>query len=543
MMGISAFLKESQMKKLRQYVINLILPILGYGAVTGVLTATLVAVYKWCAKHIIEFSMEGYDYLRGHLYLLAIVLPALFGLAWLLQWSYKKWPSVRGGGIPTSIGFLRGLISFRWLRNIVGVFALSLTSFLVGVPLGNEGPSVQMGTSVGKAALAPFGKKQKAWGRYAMTGGACVGFTAATGAPISGVMFAVEEAHERISPMILLIATVSVVFGRITTELISPLLGISVMLFPEMELLAMGIQDMWIPVVVGVASGLAAVLFLKYYRMVRNFAQKTLGKVKSVYKFFAIFLLTLAFGLVSSSFISTGHELILGLFEGHIALYMIALILLVRATLTLFANVNGVTGGIFLPTLAIGALVAGLIAEVLVDGLGLSPEYYSLILVLGLVACIAGMMKMPITAIVFAVEALSCYHNILYVIIVVTAAFMVTELFGAHSINESVLKARVEEHLAGKDRKVMEAFVKVQDGAFAVEKQIRDIFWPANLFVLSVKKNPQAQAVVDEHGGKVLHAGDTLHVRFVTYDLQKTKEDILAIVGEQELETQETMNV
>ena len=120
---------------------------------------------------------------------------------------------------------------------------------------------------------------------------------------------------------------------------------------------------------------------------------------------------------------------------------------------------------------------------------------------------------------------------------------MVTELFGAHSINESVLKARVEEHLAGKDRKVMEAFVKVQDGAFAVEKQIRDIFWPANLFVLSVKKNPQAQAVVDEHGGKVLHAGDTLHVRFVTYDLQKTKEDILAIVGEQELETQETMNV
>ena len=137
------------MKKLIQYVVNLILPILGYGAATGIFTAALVAVYKWCAKHIIEFSMEGYAYLREHLYLLAVAVPALFGVAWLLRWSYKKWPAVRGGGIPTSIGILRGLISFQWLRNIVGVFLLSLTSFLVGVPLGNEGPSVQMGTAVG----------------------------------------------------------------------------------------------------------------------------------------------------------------------------------------------------------------------------------------------------------------------------------------------------------------------------------------------------------------------------------------------------------
>lgn len=527
------------MKKLRQYVVNLILPILGYGAAAGIFTAALVAVYKWCAKHIIEFSISGYGYLREHLYLLAAVIPALFGLAWALHFAYKKWSAVRGGGIPTSIGFLRGLITFKWLRNIIGVFVFSLTSFLVGVPLGNEGPSVQMGTAVGRATIAPFGKKQKAWGRYAMTGGACVGFTAATGAPISGVMFAVEEAHERISPMILLIATVSVIFGRITTELISPLLGVSVMLFPEMELVSMSLKDVWIPIVVGVVSGLAAVLFLNYYRLIRTFSKETLGKVKSAYKFFAVFLLTLGFGLVSTSFISTGHELILHLLEGRIAWYMLALILLVRASLTLFANSNGVTGGIFLPTLAIGALVAAVIAEVLVDGCGLSQEYYSLILVLGLTACIAGMMKMPITAIVFAVEALSCYHNVLYVIVVVTVAFIVTELFGAHSINESVLKSRVEEQKGGLQHQVREALVRVQDGSFAIGKQIRDIFWPANLFVLSVKKNPTAEAVVDEHGGKVLHAGDTLHVRFLTYDEQETREDIVAIVGEQDFTMQE----
>lgn len=528
------------MKKIKQYLFNLILPILGYGAAVGIFTAALVAVYKWCAKYIIAFSMDAYAYVGEHLYLLAIILPALFGLAYLFYLSYKKWPAIRGGGIPTSIGFLRGLITFEWLRNIVGVFVFSLTSFLVGVPLGNEGPSVQMGTAMGKSILAPLGKKQKAWGRYAMTGGACVGFAAATGAPISGIMFAVEEAHERISPMILLIATVSVIFGRIATEILSPMLGVSVMLFPQMSLVEMGLKDLWIPLVVGLVSGLFAVLFLSYYKAIKHFSQKVLSKVKNVYKIFAVFAATVLLGLVSTSFISTGHDFILELFEGHFAFYMVAIILLVRATLTLFANTNGITGGIFLPTLAVGAAVAGLLAEVLVDGFGLPHEYYSLILVLGLAACIAGMMKMPITAILFSIEALSCYQNVLYVIVVVTVAFIVTELFGVHSINESVLKSRVEECNGHKKYKVVEAFVCVQEGAFAVGKQIRDIFWPANLFVLSVKKNPNAQAVVDQHGGKVLHAGDTLHVRYLTYDEAETKEEILAIVGWQEFSTEET---
>ena len=88
--------------------------------------------------------------------------------------------------------------------------------------------------------------------------------------------------------------------------------------------------------------------------------------------------------------------------------------------------------------------------------------------------------------------------------------------------------------------KVIDTFVVVEKGSFAIGKQVRDIFWPANLFVLSVKKNPNAKAVVDQHGGKVLHAGDTLHVRYLTYDEEATKEDILAIVGWQEFSTEET---
>ena len=97
------------------------------------------------------------------------------------------------------------------------------------------------------------------------------------------------------------------------------------------------------------------------------------------------------------------------------------------------------------------------------------------------------MMKMPLTAIIFAIEALGCYENILYVVVASAVSFMITEIFGAKSINDTVVEDRVEELNDGKDARVIDTYVRVSENAFAVGKQIRDIFWPANLFVLSVK--------------------------------------------------------
>ena len=57
-------------------------------------------------------------------------------------------------------------------------------------------------------------------------------------------------------------------------------------------------------------------------------------------------------------------------------------------------------------------------------------------------ACVAGMMKMPITAVAFAVEALDCRHNLLAVLAVCLIPYLITEIFGVHSIIEMVLEAK-----------------------------------------------------------------------------------------------------
>ncbi len=526
---------ESKIKKSKRYILNIIAPVFVFGAITGIMTAVAVAFYKLCAKYVIHLSELGYEYLRENLWVALAVIPALFGFAFLLAWIYKKCPELCGGGIAESIGILRGLLSFRWLRTLVGAFFLSLSSFLIGVPLGNEGPSVIIGTALGRASLYPAGKNNKAWDRYLMTGGACAGFSAATGAPISGIVFAIEEAHQRISPMIILVSSVSVMFCHITTELISPLLGVSTSLFPGLTPVSLELKSIWLPAVVGIVIGLFSVLFLRYSTLIRRMIRGSGARVPYAIRIFAVLLATVIVGYFSTDLISTGHELILSLIDGKRLVYMLVIILVVRTTLTLTATTGGITGGTFLPTLAIGAVLSALLAETM-TALGLNGALYSTVLILGITACISGMMKMPFTAIIFAVEALDSYQNIFYVIAVSAITFVITEIFDAQSINDHTLEMRVEAQNEGKKATVIDTFVTVGARSFAVGKQIRDIFWPTNLFVLSVTHSEKSTADVDGHGGSALRAEDVLHVRYMTYDEAETRRELLAIVGDQTID-------
>jgi hypothetical protein len=249
-------------------------------------------------------------------------------------------------------------------------------------------------------------------------------------------------------------------------------------------------------------------------------------------KIFSIFALTVCVGLVSFSSISTGYDLILNLFENKLTIGILIFVLIARTTLTIGANTNGICGGMFIPSLAIGATVSALVGKVLLL-LGLNESYFGIILVLGMVATLSGFMKSPLTAIIFSIEALSCHENIISVIMVSLIAYFVTELFEAKSINDSSMETRVEEQNSGKAPLVKDRTVIVQPGSFAIGKQIRDIFWPANLFVISVKKAKNENEEVDEHGGKELNIGDTLHVQYSTFDEKTTIYELEGIVGEQ----------
>lgn len=517
------------MKKFKKYFLNYILPAVLISSVTGALTGTVITFYKFCATKVIALSETGYHQLSEKPQFIPLIIVAVFGISFFYSACYKKFPNLQGGGIPTSIGIVRGHIYFNRFKNLIGTFVLSLLSFLIGVPLGNEGPSVQIGTALGSNGAKLFGKKGAVWDRYSMTGGACAGFSVATGAPVSGILFSVEEAHRRVSPLILIVSAVSVVVSSIISGIISPMLGVNTSLFPSTETFTLSSKEMWIPVFVGVLSGIFAVAFLKYYRSINYFCNKKLRRVPQTYKIFAVMAATVIMGTVSHSFVSTGHELMLGLFDESPEIYVLLIILAVRSTLTLCSNSNGVTGGLFVPMLSIGAVFAAVIGKTAQSIFGFGDEYVSLILVLGITACIAGMMKMPLTAVVFSIEALNCHNNVIPVIIVSATAYIITELFKAESINDVVLENKIRGLNKGKVAKTVEEYVTVKKDSFAIGKHVRDILWPPSLLVLSSehRKNISKE---EKKSGEICE-DDVILVRYRTYDEEKTKKDLSEIIG------------
>ena len=510
------------------YLKNIVAPALIFSFITGSLTGTIIVFYRLAASGVIHLSESIYSMLGQKLYLIPIALAVLALLAYATCYAYKKAPNLKGGGIPTSIGILRGLISFKWLRNIIGVWAISLSTFLVGVPLGNEGPCVQMGTAIGRGTVRTLAKKNAAWDRYVMTGGACAGFTAATNAPISGIMFAIEEAHQRISPMILMVAFISVMFSTLAIRILCPLVGLQPDLFPGLEekVKTLELSELWIAAVIGLVIGLAASAFLKYYKLMAKLVNGKLANVRLEVKVMLIFVLTLGFGLISYSFIFYRD------YDDKESLISEITVDSARELL----ETGDITGGMFLPIIALSAIISSLLGRIMITLGIISSEYYSVIIVLGIAACISGMMKCPLTAIVFSLEALFCTENILPVIVSAALAYFVTEVFNAKSINETVIERRTKEINAGKTPVVIDTFVTVKASTFAIGKQIRDIFWPCNLFVLSIKHSEKAGAVVDTNGDKTIREGDILHVRYSCYDEEEAKRELLAIVGQQELE-------
>ena len=503
-------------KEIGTHLTSSVLPALTFGAVSGTLAGVAVTLYKYFAKGAVSASSGFFAFMKEHLWVLPLAAVAVLGVAFLLTVIYKKEPDLQGGGIPASIGTLRGLFRFHPVKNAAGSFLLSLVAFLFGVPLGTEGPSVQLSTALGAGAARYAPKKWRAWERFSMTGGASAGFSVATGAPISGIFFAVEEAHGRISPLIVLTAVVSVLFAELFAYMLSPLLGVDVALFDLENFRALSLGEFWMPLLAGIVMGAVAYGFLKLYHLVDDLLRKKWRAPQQI-KIFAVFCATLVAGICSAEFISTGHHMIAEFFHHTPSLLFLGAILLVRSLLTLSANCVGVTGGIFLPLLAIGSTAGAMLGTVL----GVGEELAPLFVVFGIAGCIAGMMKMPLTAILFGVEALGLTSNLLPLILVCIFAYAIPEALGEESIGECVLERRKELLHHGKTFTEKETVFAVEKGSFAVGKEIRDIFWPDGVRVLAVQKAGD---------GHLLHAGDELLIRISSFDGRKAEEELNHIV-------------
>ena len=207
---------------------------------------------------------------------------------------------------------------------------------------------------------------------------------------------------------------------------------------------------------------------------------------------------------------------------------MLLLYFSVRAILLMVANNLGVTGGLFVPSLTFGAIIGSLCARVFTE-LGLLPEEYAPILVIvGITAFLSAFSRIPITAVVFAIEAMNGLINILPIALGATISYAVIEIAGIHSFNDLVIETKVKAESKGKTPHLVDTNFVIKPEAFVIGKEIRDILWPPTCVITSVRKNQNS----DTHS-PFLEEGDILHLHYRTTNPEHTFQKLEDLIGKQ----------
>ena len=515
------------------YIKNLLMPCLVFSVITGVVSAICVVAFKVASGYVVHLSENIYEHVQSAPQWLPLLLigAIVLGIVASLIISFSH--SCRGGGIPTSIAAIRGIVNFNWIKSVFFLPISALITFLVGVPLGTEGPCVQMGTAIGDGIVQVIGgKKHRGWRRYMMVGGAASGFALATGSPITAILFSMEELHRSFSPLLFSVASISVIVSQLIGRFLSSLGLGSMHLFEIGVLNALPPRYIYIPMLVGLLCGLCSILFIKLYNHINTFIAKRLERMSVKYKLPIIFALIALVGFFFSKILGSGHSLVEMLIAQNrlrteTVWYMLIIFFIVRVIFMMVSNTVGITGGIFLPTLAFGAILGTLGAEGCIALNLIGEEYYTLLVVVGMVSFLGASMRIPITACVFAVEALGGFYNILPIMLAVTAAFMAVEVSGLSDFTSTVIKAKANAIHQGKTPHVIEVPLTVYKGSFVIDKDIRDVLWPASCTFLSIERGPNKT-------GKIgIAEGDILTVHYTTYDPVATANEFEVLVGDQ----------
>lgn len=503
---------------------------IAFPAIIGILSGFLIFIFKITATLVMSLSGNIYSFVRENpIYLPLLVLgSALIGLISAMILKYAK--ECRGGGIPTAIASIRGLVPLKWMQGIFAVFASSMLTYLSGIPLGNEGPSVQMGAALGKGSSELLGKKKRAYERYLMTGGASSGFAIATGAPLSGIIFAFEELHRKSNVSLIIVAAVSVLTGTVTNELLCARFNVNTAFLDLNIINTLPIKNLWAPAIIGIICGLFALLFIYLYKLVGRFTKKVLKRFPFVVKIILIFAIASIIGFFLDGFTGTGHHLIEEIIHGNVVWFIILACLVLRGLIMVIANNEGVTGGLFVPTLAFGAMIAYLISKAFISSGLIGEEYFEILIIIGMTSFLSASMRTPITAITFSIEALSGFTNIIPIIVGVISSYLVTELSGKCSFTDTVIEARAESIHKDRVPVIIDTHVTVKHGSFAQGEEIRELLLPPTLTVLSIDS---ANSDAPRHTG-ALHEGDVLHIHYQTYRAKETMEILSHIFGEQE---------
>ena len=349
-----------------------------------------------------------------------VLAPSLAGLV-IAVLVIHVFPLARGSGVNQTKAALYIYNGYIPLRTAVGKFITAALAIGSGHSLGPEDPSLQIGASLA-SALGRRMRLSRDRMRLIAPVGAAAGLAAAFNAPISAVLFVIEEVIGRwtagILGSVVLSAVSSVVVMRWFLGSESMFRIPAVQLERPSELIAYS--------VLGVVGGLASVAFSRGIATLRPRCRALPQWTQYFQPAIAGLLIGIIAVLGAPQVMGAGYVYIDEAMHGQFTWQMLAILAGLKIIATLLSFVSGTPGGMFAPTLFIGAMLGAAVGgaeHVLFPHLSGSPGTYALV---GMGVLFAGFLRAPMTSVFMVLEVSGNYSIILPVLIANTFAYLIS---------------------------------------------------------------------------------------------------------------------
>ena len=378
--------------------------------------------------------------------LFVVAVPVLSGLLYgpVVQ---RIAPSARGHGIPEVMLALAkkdGRIPGR--VAVVKLFASALT-IGGGGSAGREGPIVQVGASLGSWMAGLLRMPPRHVILLASCGGAA-GIAATFNAPLAGAIFALEVLLARFSAERFGYVVISAVMASLVSRAV---LGSAPLVDLHMDVQLASLHDMGWIALLGLLAGLVGIGFSKTLYKVEDLLD-WIWKRTHIPEAFrpAVLGLFLGLGLLAFPYMyGSGYPVQANALLGHYSVGFLLLLLVMRVLFTSWTIGMGGSGGVFAPTLFMGAM-AGMAFGQLIDPV--TDTNVAVFGVIGMGAAFAGAARAPLTAVLIIVEMTSQYDLILPMMLAVVIATAASRFLTRATIYTEKLRRRgdsLQDPLAG----------------------------------------------------------------------------------------------
>jgi CIC family chloride channel protein len=344
----------------------------------------------------------------------------------------KYFPNARGSGIPqtkTALFLHDGYIS---LRTVLGKFWLCAVSLASGIALGREGPSVQVGAGIASVLGRRLGLSPRSV-RALVPVGASAALAAAFNTPIAAVLFSLEEVMGNLHAPVL----GSIVLSSATSWIVLHLVLGDEPLFHVPSYQLVHPVEFLFYAALGIIGGVVSVGFVKlllwqrkkFLAMPRKiqWLLPTVGGVTvGVLGWFVPEVLGVGYGFVSRAL------------NGQMVVQTMILLVCLKIIATATCYSSGNAGGIFGPSLFIGAMMGGAVGGVAHQWL---PDYtgsvgaYALV---GMGAAFAGIVRVPLTSVIMIFEITRDYSIIVPLMIANLMSYFISSRLQDEPIYEAL---------------------------------------------------------------------------------------------------------